>query len=973
MGVGGKFWDLLKPYGRHEGSDYLREKRVAVDLSFWIIQHETAVKGLALKPHLRLTFFRTINLFSKFGAYPVFVVDGTPSPLKSQTRISRFYRSSGIDTSNHHLQEGGVVSVERNKQFCEWVSECVELLKLLGIPVLKAKGEAEALCAQLNSRGFVDACITPDSDAFLFGATSVIKSINPNSTEPFECYHMSDIEAGLGLKRRHLIAISLFVGNDFDSGGVLGIGVDKALRIVRAFSEDEILQRLEDIGKGLRPEVSGGIKSVDCDDGEDSSSQVKRRLPHCSRCGHPGSKRAHFKSSCEHCSSDSGCVKKPLEFICECSFCSKDRELKQQKKTENWWVKVCDKIALGPDFPNRKIIQLYLSDIFTEDGSSMSWGTPDTEMLVDCLVFNLHWDPSYVRKMLLPMLSTIYLRERARNNNSNTGNPLLCDQYEFHSIKCMKTRYGHKSFVIRWRKPVSTSGLTPEKPIVVWEDEEEEEVVEEGERVDDPLDGLNEPRVQNDNGECFLLTDECIGLVQSAFPEETEHFLQEKKLLESKKKNVCEGGAASSSTGAQKSITDFYRSTKAAAAATAATPAQSIDTGTGSSIASAEKKRQASSSSFSKSTIRTKQPRERRFGLLSGAKRERERMSVVTVTSTINSSPSWMKNVDNNSPSLRETSVYLSRRSSKISLQRNKKKKVCCGGKSTDDDYHATLKSLNSRGRFPRKSLGQHYMLNSDINDQLAAAAKVKEGDFVLEIGPGTGSLTNVLLNLGASVLAIDKDPHMVDLVRERFQGSHKFKVLHEDFVKSHIRSHMHSFLKTRNLSDPHFAFAKVVSNLPFNISTDVVKLLLPMGDIFSHVVLLLQDEAALRLVEPALRTSEYRPINILVNFYSEPEYNFRVPRENFFPQPKVDAAVVTFKLKHPRDYPDVSSTKSFFSLVNSAFNGKRKMLRKSLQHLSSSPEIEKALGVAGLPVTSRPEELTLGDFVKLHNVIGRE
>lgn len=163
--------------------------------------------------------------------------------------------------------------------------------------------------------------------------------------------------------------------------------------------------------------------------------------------------------------------------------------------------------------------------LITEERSSMSWGTPDTEMLVDCMVYNLRWDPSYVRKMLLPMLSTIYLRERARNSN-NTGNPLLCDQYEFHSIKWMKTRYGHKSFVIRWRKPISTCGLTAEKPIVVWE--EDEEVVEEEDCVVDPLDGLNEPQVQNDNGECFLLTDECIGLVQSAFPEETEHFLQEK-------------------------------------------------------------------------------------------------------------------------------------------------------------------------------------------------------------------------------------------------------------------------------------------------------------------------------------------------------------------------------------------------------------------------------------------------------------
>ncbi|XP_065864739.1 ribosomal RNA small subunit methyltransferase, chloroplastic isoform X2 [Euphorbia lathyris] len=246
---------------------------------------------------------------------------------------------------------------------------------------------------------------------------------------------------------------------------------------------------------------------------------------------------------------------------------------------------------------------------------------------------------------------------------------------------------------------------------------------------------------------------------------------------------------------------------------------------------------------------------------------------------------------------------------------------ICCNTKTSSDDYYATLKALNSRGRRPRKGLGQHYMLNSQVNQQLVDAANVQEGDVVLEIGPGTGSLTNVLLDTGATVLAIEK----------------------------------------------------VVANIPFNISTDVVKELLPMGDIFSEVVLLLQDETALRLVESSIRTSEYRLINVFVNFYSDPEYKFRVPRSNFFPQPNVDAAVVTFKLKPAIDYPPVSSAKSFFSMVNSAFNGKRKMLRKSLQHINSSSEIEEALRNAGLPATSRPEELTLDDFVKLHNLIMRE
>ncbi|XP_020550185.1 ribosomal RNA small subunit methyltransferase, chloroplastic isoform X2 [Sesamum indicum] len=264
--------------------------------------------------------------------------------------------------------------------------------------------------------------------------------------------------------------------------------------------------------------------------------------------------------------------------------------------------------------------------------------------------------------------------------------------------------------------------------------------------------------------------------------------------------------------------------------------------------------------------------------------------------------------------------------------------------KRQEDDYHSTLKALNSKGRFPRKSLGQHYMLNASVNEELVAAANVKEGDIVLEIGPGTGSLTNVLVNAGATVLAIEKDPHMAALVRERFARLNRVKVVEEDFTRSHIGSHMSSILQSKSPLDGTSCSAKVVANIPFNISTDVVKRLLPMGDIFSEVILLLQDEAALRLVDSSLKTSEYRPINIFVNFYSDPEYLLKVSRTYFFPQPK----------------------------VNSAFNGKRKMLRKSLQHICPSPDIEAALCAAGLPPTSRPEELTLEDFVKLHNLIAK-
>ncbi|CAK8542294.1 unnamed protein product [Lathyrus sativus] len=304
---------------------------------------------------------------------------------------------------------------------------------------------------------------------------------------------------------------------------------------------------------------------------------------------------------------------------------------------------------------------------------------------------------------------------------------------------------------------------------------------------------------------------------------------------------------------------------------------------------------------------------------------------------------------------------------------------IACGRRNNrgstpkKDDYHATLKALNSKGRTPRKSLGQNYMLNSDINEQLVGVAGVEEGDVVLEIGPGTGSLTDTLINSGAFVLAVEKDKHMAALVSERFSSTQKLKVLDEDIVKCHVRSHISSLYGNTKEIDSDDRKAKVVANIPFYISTDVIKLLLPMGDIFSEVVLLLQEETALRLVKPSLRTPEYRPINIFVNFYSDPEYKFKVERTNFFPQPNVDAAVVKFKLKQPSKYPQVSSSKSFFAVVNSAFNEKRKMIRNSLQHISTSVEIEEALESIGLLSTSRPEELTMDDFVKLHNLITKE
>ncbi|KAL6124297.1 hypothetical protein ACLB2K_076811 [Fragaria x ananassa] len=563
MGVGGKFWDLLKPYARHEGFDFLRDKRVAVDLSFWIVQHETAIKARARSPHLRLTFFRTINLFAKFGAFPVFVVDGNPSHLKSQARIARFFRASGIDSSSLPVVEDGI-SAERNNTFTKYVQECVELLELLGVPVLKAKGEAEALCGQLNLEGDVDACITSDSDALLFGAKCVIKSFQSNSKEPFECYYMSDIEAGLGLKRKHMVAISLLVGNDHDLNGVQGIGLDTALRFVQTFSEDDVLNRLRDIGNGHAALLQGGIQYVDDIVPSLAESSSKNFFSHCSFCGHPGSKKAHSKSSCEYCITNmgEGCMKKPEGFRCSCSACDMDRKDKEQKKQENWRLKVLNKIAQEPNFPIEEIIEMYLCNnhgyFSANKGPCISWESPKTETLVDFLAFHQLWEPSYIRQRMLPMLSTIYLREMAEN----PLNSLLYGQYEFHSIDRLKIRNGHQFYVVKWKRAAPTvNSVTLTNP------EEESDILQDDViEVDESIsawDESDDPKIRNSDGCYFMLTDENMDLVQSAFPEEVDRFLQEKELKELKRRKASVmPETPPKPKGVQLNITEFYRSTK---------------------------------------------------------------------------------------------------------------------------------------------------------------------------------------------------------------------------------------------------------------------------------------------------------------------------------------------------------------------------------------------------------------------------
>ncbi|KAL9676380.1 hypothetical protein QQ045_004594 [Rhodiola kirilowii] len=625
MGVGGNFWELLKPYAVHEGPDYLRDKRVAVDLSLWIVQHETAIKGYVRNPHLRLTFFRTINLFSKYGAYPVFVVDGTPSPLKSHARMMRFSQTQGTNILSSSVAKEGV-SAQRNHVFEKCVRECVELVELLGMPVLNATGEAEALCAQLNREGHVDACITSDSDAFLYGASCVIKSIKPNLKEPFECYHMPTIQLGLGLHRKHLIAISLLVGSDHDLAGVQGIGLDTAVPFVQAMDDEDVFDRLRKLS-------SDDIQNTsDAEDSVRSSlmTQSTTKAMHCSFCGHPGRKKSHLNVGCEYCidSKGNGCLEKPAGFACVCAACDLNKKRQEARKTGNWKLRICRKIAVKENFPNDDIIEMYMSNnngfFAANEGPCLSWNCPNTEMLTEYLSYHQLWEPSYTRQRMLPMFSTMFLRERV----SNPINTLLCEQYKFDSIQGVKVKLGQKFYVVNWKKHGHLSNLNYTNSMAKLSEGQEDIPAEELQDVsaevqedipakiredvlaetdvDESIDLLSDssaPIFLVNDGCISFMTDENMELVQAVFPDKVERFNREEDLRQSKRKRKLDANQTKLKTPdtkvVQLSIKEYFQTTKVAKPAPDVNSKSSINDAYGTS-----RQRSKSSCSISKSVRR---------------------------------------------------------------------------------------------------------------------------------------------------------------------------------------------------------------------------------------------------------------------------------------------------------------------------------------------------------------------------------
>ncbi len=260
---------------------------------------------------------------------------------------------------------------------------------------------------------------------------------------------------------------------------------------------------------------------------------------------------------------------------------------------------------------------------------------------------------------------------------------------------------------------------------------------------------------------------------------------------------------------------------------------------------------------------------------------------------------------------------------------------------------------LSSYGLAPKKRLGQYFLVDRNVLAKIALASGLVRGDYVFEIGPGPGALTEQLLASGATVLALEKDPDLCALLSRLESPS--FELARGDFLAIDVEA----FLRAR--MPPHQK-GKVVSNIPYHLTSPILQRLLPLKDFFSSVTLMMQKEVANRCVAPP-KSKDYSALSLFTHAYSHPTLLFDIPPSAFYPPPLVTSTVVHFTLQ---PFPSHISPDCFFTLIKSAFQQRRKMLRRSLSAFETKKNLVDILSSLSLSPQARPEELSLASFLSL-------
>lgn len=258
----------------------------------------------------------------------------------------------------------------------------------------------------------------------------------------------------------------------------------------------------------------------------------------------------------------------------------------------------------------------------------------------------------------------------------------------------------------------------------------------------------------------------------------------------------------------------------------------------------------------------------------------------------------------------------------------------------------------------PRKKLGQHFLVDNNIVDQIVEVSGVSPGMKTLEIGPGKGILTKALLAAGADLVSVEIDAELYYNLRKELESNENFRIINANALKFDM--------------DQLTGKYQVVSNLPYSVSVPLIQRFIAQGQKIESMTLMTQEEVGRRLVaEPD--DSHHGSLSLYTEFHCERKYLFSVGPEVFRPRPKVNSAVIRLT---PRKAPllKVSDEDDFFSFIKTAFVHRRKTLRNNLKGLiEEEGKLLAAMESASLSPEARPQTVSLEQYAALFGLLTRE
>ena len=257
-----------------------------------------------------------------------------------------------------------------------------------------------------------------------------------------------------------------------------------------------------------------------------------------------------------------------------------------------------------------------------------------------------------------------------------------------------------------------------------------------------------------------------------------------------------------------------------------------------------------------------------------------------------------------------------------------------------------------------KKSLGQNFLKDEAVLDRIIKAANLSKEDVVVEIGPGHGALTEKLAQVCGKVIAIEIDERLVEVLHTKLVDNQNIEIIAGDILKINLPELIieHGLDKTGY---------KVVANLPYYITSPIVRLLLETKFPPTEMVVMVQKEVAERIVA---KPGAMSILAVSVQYYAKAEFLFTVFKESFEPMPKVDSAIIRITQNIEHETITKEATKKFFRIVKSGFSAKRKTL---INNLANGLQIEKKvveekLAQLGFSLNTRAQELGVDDWRKL-------